>query len=197
MRKRREGFTLVEMIVAIASASMVTLIAMTIMLVGMRMESKASADAVGQNNTRLFASVLDDVEGIAFEKTTAEGNVSLEPVSTDGEWHFPPTETNNDGTINGENASTDAQQDPSLTKFTLVSAQSKPLLHFSYVEDVAEGKGEGVFTLPTGTVLLDNVTLCIVAKEGSLLKITATTSEGNTYNFSVHFHVTPQNAESG
>ena len=191
MGKHREGFTLVEMIVAIASASMVTLAAMTIMLAGMRMESKASADAVGQNNTRLFASVLDDVEGIAFEATDAEGNVSLKLFSENSEWRFPSAETDQNETVEGEHADPNEQADPSPTKFTLVSAQNKPLLHFTSVEDVETDKGSGVFTLPTGTVLLENVTLCTVTKDDSLLKIIATTGEGNTYNFAVHFHAVP------
>ena len=65
-RKYNEGFTLVELMVSIMVASIVTLAASTVLLMGFRLNRSASDTAQRQNTTRIFMTV---VERMATEGT--------------------------------------------------------------------------------------------------------------------------------
>lgn len=58
-RKYNEGFTLVELMVSILIASIVTLAATTVLLLGIRLNKSASDTAQRQNTTRIFMAVVE------------------------------------------------------------------------------------------------------------------------------------------
>ena len=68
--KRNEGFTLVELIVGIAVASIVTAAATTLLLMGLRMNKASSDTATRQNTVRIVLTVLEDL--------AAEKDIQLE-----------------------------------------------------------------------------------------------------------------------
>ena len=68
-RKNNEGFTLVELMVTIVVASIVTLAASTVLLLGIRLNKSSSDTAQQQNTVRIFLSV---VERMATEGTIKE-----------------------------------------------------------------------------------------------------------------------------
>lgn len=68
--KRNYGFTLVELIVGIAIASIVTASATTLLLLGLRMNKASSDTATRQNTARIVLTVLEDL--------ASEQNVELE-----------------------------------------------------------------------------------------------------------------------
>lgn len=68
-RKNNEGFTLVELMVTIVVASIVTLAASTVLLLGIRLNKSSSDTAQQQNTVRIFLSV---VERMATEGTIEE-----------------------------------------------------------------------------------------------------------------------------
>ncbi|MBR2422102.1 MAG: CHAP domain-containing protein [Oscillospiraceae bacterium] len=67
--KRNAGFTLVELIVGIAVASIVTAAATTLLLMGLRMNKASSDTATRQNTARIVLTVLEDL--------AAEKNIQL------------------------------------------------------------------------------------------------------------------------
>lgn len=68
--KRNSGFTLVELIVGIAVASIVTAAATTLLLMGLRMNKASSDTATRQNTARIVLTVLEDL--------AAEKDIELE-----------------------------------------------------------------------------------------------------------------------
>jgi len=74
--KRNAGFTLVELIVGIAVASIVTAAATTLLLMGLRMNKASSDTATRQNTARIVLTVLED---LAAEKgIVVSGSVNPE-----------------------------------------------------------------------------------------------------------------------
>lgn len=74
--KRNEGFTLVELLVTIVIASVVTMAATTVLLLGIRLNNSSSATAQRQNTVRIFLSVVEKMatEGTLGEITTDSGS---------------------------------------------------------------------------------------------------------------------------
>lgn len=67
--KRNEGFTLVELLVTIVVASVVTMAATTVLLLGIRLNKNSTTTVQQQNTVRVFLSVM---EQMASEGTIAE-----------------------------------------------------------------------------------------------------------------------------
>lgn len=65
--RKQEGFTLVELLIAIMTGSIVTLAAATVLLLGLRLNHASSGTATRQNNARILISVL--------ESMAAEGDI--------------------------------------------------------------------------------------------------------------------------
>ena len=59
MRKSSPGFTLIELIVAIASAAMVITIALSFMLLGIRMENHSAATAAQQQTAQIVLTMSE------------------------------------------------------------------------------------------------------------------------------------------
>lgn len=66
-KKHNAGFTLVELLVTIVIASIVTMAATTVLLLGMRLNNSSAATAQQQNTVRIFMSVV--------EKMATEGDI--------------------------------------------------------------------------------------------------------------------------
>ena len=72
MKKSSPGFTLFELIVAIASAAMVLTIALSFLLLGMRMENRTSATAARLQTTRVVLTMAEklavsgDIDSIQY-----------------------------------------------------------------------------------------------------------------------------------
>lgn len=74
--RKNEGFTLVELMVTIVAASIVTLAATTVLLLGMRINAQSSGVITRQNTARVFMTALENMaaEGVIVEaKETATG----------------------------------------------------------------------------------------------------------------------------
>ena len=65
--RKQEGFTLVELLIAIVTGSIVALAATTVLLLGLRLNNSSSGTATRQNNARILLSVL--------ESMAAEGDI--------------------------------------------------------------------------------------------------------------------------
>ena len=63
MRKKDGGFTLVELLVTIACSSLVTLAAMSLLLVSMRVDRSAQDTASRQSDTRIILTMLQNAAG--------------------------------------------------------------------------------------------------------------------------------------
>ena len=84
-KKHNEGFTLVELLVTIVIASIVTMAATTVLLLGMRLNNSSASTAQRQNTVRIFMSVV--------EKMAAEGEINS--VTKDGNsWKIVDSEDN-------------------------------------------------------------------------------------------------------
>ena len=84
-KKRNEGFTLVELLVTIVVASIVTMAASTVLLLGMRLNNSSSATAQRQNTVRIFMSVVENM--------ASEGDISA--VTKDGDsWQIKDSDGN-------------------------------------------------------------------------------------------------------
>lgn len=75
--KHNDGFTLVEMLVAIVAGTIVTAAAATVLLLGMRMNAHASKMTTRQNQVRIGLTVLG---------TMAKENANIGAVTTDSGW---------------------------------------------------------------------------------------------------------------
>lgn len=87
--RRNEGFTLVELMVSILAASIVTLAATTVLLLGMRINHQSSKVVTQQTTTRILMSALENMaaEGVIVD---ARGDtngwiVTKELISSDSE----------------------------------------------------------------------------------------------------------------
>lgn len=84
-KKHNEGFTLVELLVTIVIASIVTMAATTVLLLGMRLNNSSASTAQRQNTVRIFMSVV--------EKMASEGEINS--VTKDGNsWKIMDPEDN-------------------------------------------------------------------------------------------------------
>ena len=76
MREKNGGFTLVELMVTILCCSLITLAAVSLTLLGLRMEVKAEDTVSQQQTTRIVLSLLEDMAGsgqiTSVEKVGAE-----------------------------------------------------------------------------------------------------------------------------
>lgn len=96
MKKHNEGFTLVELLVAIVAGSIVTAATATILLLGLRMNAHSNEITTVQNQVRITLSVLADMvkksdidtektaDNKVFEKSADPNNPSLLFSCTDG-----------------------------------------------------------------------------------------------------------------
>lgn len=75
-RRANEGFTLVELLVSILAASIVTLAACTVLLLGVRINAQSTGVVTRQNTARVFTTALENMaaEGVIFGTETYEGN---------------------------------------------------------------------------------------------------------------------------
>jgi len=74
--RKNEGFTLVELLVSILAASIVTLGACTVLLLGVRINAQSTGVVARQNTARVFMTALENMaaEGVIFGTETYEGN---------------------------------------------------------------------------------------------------------------------------
>lgn len=75
-KRANEGFTLVELLVSILAASIVTLAACTVLLLGVRINAQSTGVITRQNTARVFMTALENMaaEGVIFGTETYEGN---------------------------------------------------------------------------------------------------------------------------
>lgn len=73
--KHNKGFTLVEMVVTILAASVITAAALSILLLGMRVHQKTSSPAANQSSISLGISILEDL--VAESAITSVGAYSV------------------------------------------------------------------------------------------------------------------------
>ena len=73
--KRNDGFTLVELLVAIIVAGLASAAVFTLLLMGIRIYGRSTALAVQQNNAQMVLEVMGNV--ISEEATAVEGNAVL------------------------------------------------------------------------------------------------------------------------
>ena len=71
MMKRNDGFTLVELMVSIAIASLITMAALSTMLLGLRINQQTSINAKQQNATNMLMQVI--------QKVSEEPNITTPP----------------------------------------------------------------------------------------------------------------------
>lgn len=81
-----EGFTLVELLVSIVVASIVTLAATTVLLLGLRINSQSSRTATRQNTARILMTMLDDL--------AAEGSIDAVQTEETAGWTIRDTQGN-------------------------------------------------------------------------------------------------------
>ena len=85
--KQTDGFTLVELLITIVIASIVTLAATTVLLLGIRLNASSSKTAESQNTARIFMNVMDKLASsgsIDYVKSDSTGWEVLE-VKKEGE----------------------------------------------------------------------------------------------------------------
>ena len=63
MMKRNDGFTMVELLVTIAAAAVVTIAAASLILLGVRIQHASTADAAEQQNVRIVLTMLEKMAG--------------------------------------------------------------------------------------------------------------------------------------
>lgn len=80
IKKHNEGFTLVELLVTIVIASIVTMAATTVLLLGMRLNNSSASTAQRQNTVRIFMSVV--------ERMAAEGAIGEPETEASGSWRL-------------------------------------------------------------------------------------------------------------
>lgn len=95
--RRDSGFTLVELVVYMAVASVVTMAAITVLLLGLRINKQSTDTVKNQNTTRILLSALEDI--------ATEGEIKQVVVGYDS-W-----------TIKGEGPSTDDSDDIVLFQY--------------------------------------------------------------------------------
>ena len=83
--RKNSGFTLMELIVAIAVGSMVTIAATSLLLLGLRLDSHSRHTITQQNTARIVTSMLEDI--------AAEGSVKKVISGPDG-WYICSTDEN-------------------------------------------------------------------------------------------------------
>ena len=74
MMKRNEGFTLVELLVAIVVGTLVTAAASTLLLMGLRINKRSADLAVQQNATRMLLEVMGEVVAEEGYRLDTDGN---------------------------------------------------------------------------------------------------------------------------
>ena len=160
MRKNNSGFTLVELIVSIAVATIVFAAASSFMLFGMRMEKAASENAAAQNESGILLRTLESI--------AAEGRI--------GDVVYNPNynhDTNSEGQIKWllyeEEITEENQDDPPY------------LLGFDEGRGVIFGKG--------GMSLLEDLVSADISFENNVLSCTIETEKGETYKSSVYVRV--------
>lgn len=160
MRKHNEGFTLVELMVGILIASVVTLAASTVLLLGMRLNRSSSDTAQRQNTTRIFMTVV--------ERMATEG--TIDDVSDVPDEYWKAVEKIEDAETGTE--------------------KEKILFYYDSAAGIIYSGGElktvgGEEEYDGGTPLMENVIDSHIVMDGPLLRLSLETQDGS-YSTSVY-----------
>lgn len=151
------GYTLVELIVAIAVGSIVTLAATTILLFGLRANGQSIGTATRQNTARVILTALED---LATEGTITGVNAD------DGSWEVM-------GTVDGQK----------VTFFSYNRDQKKIYTGNAEVEIQTDNGPENV----EGTTIMEDVRASsVVLESNGLLTIYIETEDDESYTSSVY-----------
>lgn len=160
-RKYNEGFTLVELMVGILIASVVTMAASTVLLLGMRLNRSSSDTAQRQNTTRIFMTVV--------ERMATEGTITS---VTDAPDYWKAVETVVDGEEEKE-------------RILFYYDAGKGIIYTGGEETVAPVAGKETVTYSGGTPLMEDVIASHVILEDALLTVSLETRDGS-YSTSVY-----------
>ena len=161
IRKHNAGFTLVELVVAIAMATIVTAAATSVLLMGLRVNRQTGDTATQQMTVRSLLNVL--------EKAAVDGNIK-DIVTNHASWELVNVEIENGGDANNYRAifGFDAEKNRIYT---------------------GREYDENRDVLNEGTTILEGVYASNVTIEGNLLSVSIETKEG-IFSTSIYCRIT-------
>ena len=174
MRKSCSGFTLVELLVAIAASTLVVAAAASFMLFGMRMEKAASDDAALQSDSRVILRVLENIASemsvtdVKYidgnnEEMTQDTIDKIHEKEFEDDYRWELYATSETGKLNKE------------------TKAGECILGFDTAEQAIIGKD--------GAIIVENVASSTISYENRVLKCEIETTAGDAYSASVYCRV--------
>lgn len=172
--RNRDGFTLVEMLIVILVGSIVTLATVTVLLLGVRMQKKATDTVQQQNASRIILSSLNQL---------AAENAIGKLISGTDSWYVCST----------KNAPT--EENPQVDDKVLLAYDSASgSISSGGTVTTSMSGGESIYSYAGGETVLDGVYASHAVLKGNLLTFAVETEEG-AYTSSTYCRIAPDNVQ--